>query len=158
MIRADKNEENKDEGKVEKDPKYLEKIREEYTKGTKFDETFELLEEIKSGSVGRVFKAKIKKIQFNRFSACKFLLEKKRERQGNNSKNESNNGNIEISIHGKLKHKYIPFIYGYYKINNGTCIAMEYSKYGDLENFKRTIIKRSSLSETLICYFAGQIL
>ena len=80
MIKADKNEENRDEGKVEKDPKHLEKIREEYTKGTKFDETFELLEEIKSGSAGRVFKAKIKKIPTNRFSACKFLIEKKKRK------------------------------------------------------------------------------
>ena len=157
MIKSDKNEENKTAKNIEKDDaKDLEKVREEYTKGTKFDETFELLKEIKSGSVGRVFKAKIKKIPINRFSACKFLIEKKGV--GNNSKNESNNENNEILIHGKLKHKYIPFIYGYYKVNNGTCIAMEYSKYGDLQNFKKTVIKRSSLSESLICYFAGQIL
>ena len=97
-----------------------------------------------------------------RFSACKFLIEKEEERNDSNSKNnsqkESNSGNMEISIHGKLKHKYIPPIYGYYKIKNGTCIAMEYSKYGDLENFKKNIVKRSYLSESLICYFAGQIL
>ena len=35
---------------------------------------------------------------------------------------------------------------------------MEYSKYGDLENFKKNILKRSTLSESFICYFAGQIL
>jgi serine/threonine protein kinase len=97
-----------------------------------------------------------------RFSACKFLIEKGRERDDRNSKKNSqteNNGrNAEISIHGKLKHKYIPPIYGYYKIKYGTCIAMEYSKYGDLENFKKNILKRSTLSESFICYFVGQIL
>ena len=35
---------------------------------------------------------------------------------------------------------------------------MEFTKYGDLDNFKRNIIKRSCLSESLICYLAGGIL
>jgi hypothetical protein len=29
---------------------------------------------------------------------------------------------------------------------------MEYSQYGDLENFKKDVIKRAPLSETLICF------
>ena len=35
---------------------------------------------------------------------------------------------------------------------------MDYSKYGDIENFKRKVLKRSSLSETFVCYIAGGIL
>jgi serine/threonine protein kinase len=35
---------------------------------------------------------------------------------------------------------------------------MEYDMYGDLENFKRKIIKRAALSESLICYIGAQIL
>ena len=35
---------------------------------------------------------------------------------------------------------------------------MEFSKFGDLENFKRTILKKTYFSESLICYFSYQIL
>jgi len=35
---------------------------------------------------------------------------------------------------------------------------MEYNKYGDIDNFKKKIIKRSCLSESLICYLANGIL
>ena len=58
-------------------------------------------------------------------------------------------------IHGALKHKNIPAIYGYFKIGNNSCIAMGYSQYGDLENFKKKVIKRAPLSESLICYILG---
>ena len=65
---------------------------------------------------------------------------------------------MEISIHGMLKYKHIPEIYGYYKIENSSCIAMEFNKYGDLENFKKKVLKRASLSETLVLYIAGGII
>ena len=32
---------------------------------------------------------------------------------------------------------------------------MDYSQYGDLENFKKKVIKRAPLSESLICYILG---
>jgi len=35
--------------------------------------------------------------------------------------------------------------------------ALEYCKFGDLNNFKNKFLKRTSLSETLVCYIAGQI-
>ena len=35
---------------------------------------------------------------------------------------------------------------------------MEYAKYGDLKNFQKKIIKKKYISETLLCYFAKQIL
>ena len=131
----------------------------EKIKGTKFDELFELMDEIKSGSVGRVCKAKFKKLKTDRFAACKFLIsEKSRGTREEENTIHKENEHMEILIHGKLKHKNIPNIYGYYKIKDGKCITMEFTKYGDLENFKRTILKRSSISETLICYIAGQIL
>ena len=58
-------------------------------------------------------------------------------------------------VHGSLKHKNIPLVYGYYKIGDNSCIAMEYSHYGDLENFKKNVIKRAPLSESMICYLLG---
>ena len=117
-----------------------------------FYEKFELLEFKKCGSAGSVLKAQTKlKVKNNKAKpkiiALKFLF------NSNKSKKEINHQ--EIMAHGTLKHKNIPQIYGYYKIGDNSCIAMEYSHYGDLENFKKKVIKRAPLSESLICYILG---
>ena len=121
-----------------------------------FWEKFELLEFKKNGSAGAVLKAqpRPKENKKNRrFVALKFLYNGKKN---NKPKKEINHQ--EIIIHGALKHKNIPQIYGYYKIGEcNSCIAMEYSQYGDLENFKKKVIKRVPLSETFICYILGGI-
>ena len=126
-----------------------------------FDEKFELLEQLKSGSAGSVFLGKLRKINSKQI-AFKFLfnenLKEKREKKTNEKSKKDCNKHIEISIHGILKNKHIPEVYGYYPIQNSSCIAMEYHKYGDLENFKRKILKRSSLSETLVLYIGGGLL
>ena len=122
-----------------------------------FYEKFELLEFKKCGSAGSVLKAQTRlkgnnnKNNNNRkYFALKFLYNGK---DTNKSKKEINHQ--EIMIHGALKHKNIPAIYGYFKIGNNSCIAMDYSQYGDLENFKKKVIKRAPLSESLICYILG---
>ena len=119
-----------------------------------FWEKFELLEFKKNGSAGSVLKAqtRLKGNKNNRrFVALKFLYNGKK---ANKPKKEINHQ--EIIVHGALKHKNIPQIYGYYKIGEfNSCIAMEYSQYGDLENFKKNVIKRVPLSETFICYILG---
>jgi len=119
-----------------------------------FWEKFELLEFKKNGSAGSVLKAqtRLKGNKNNRrFVAQKFLYNGKK---ANKPKKEINHQ--EIIVHGALKHKNIPQIYGYYKIGEfNSCIAMEYSQYGDLENFKKQVIKRVPLSETFICYILG---
>ena len=121
-----------------------------------FWEKFELLEFKKNGSAGAVLKAqpRSKENKKNRrFVALKFLYNGKKN---NKPKKEINHQ--EIIIHGALKHKNIPQIYGYYKIGEcNSCIAMEFSQYGDLENFKKKVIKRVPLSETFICYILGGI-
>lgn len=126
-----------------------------------FDGKFELLEQLKSGSAGSVFLGKLRKTNSKQI-AFKFLfnenLKEKREKKTNEKTKKDYNKHIEISIHGILKNKHIPEIYGYYQIQNSSCIAMEYNKYGDLENFKRKILKRSSLSETLVLYIGGGLL
>ena len=124
-------------------------------KAPEFYEKFELLEFKKCGSAGSVLKAQTKlKVQNRKAKpkivALKFLFNGK---EGNKSKKEINHQ--EIMVHGSLKHKNIPQIYGYYKIGDNSCIAMEYSHYGDLENFKKKVIKRAPLSESLICYILG---
>ena len=119
-----------------------------------FWEKFELLEFKKNGSAGSVLKAQTRlKVNKNnrRFVTLKFLYNGKK---ANKPKKEINHQ--EIIVHGALKHKNIPQIYGYYKIGEfNSCIAMEYSQYGDLENFKKKVIKRVPLSETFICYILG---
>jgi serine/threonine protein kinase len=121
-----------------------------------FWEKFELLEFKKNGSAGAVLKAQTRSKENKknrRFVALKFLYNGKKN---NKPKKEINHQ--EIIIHGALKHKNIPQIYGYYKIGEcNSCIAMEFSQYGDLENFKKKVIKRVPLSETFICYILGGI-
>jgi serine/threonine protein kinase len=152
-----------------KDDKVLTKIGNEYfmdikkmkelIENTPYAEKFELIESIKEGSAGTVYKTKLKDSKINKFFASKFLItEKNREKREIKEKSELNRKHLEISIHGKLIHKNIPKIFGYYKIHDSSCILMEYDMYGDLENFKRKIIKRAALSESLICYIGAQIL
>lgn len=121
-----------------------------------FWEKFELLEFKKNGSAGAVLKAQTRSKENKknrRFVALKFLYNGKKN---NKPKKEINHQ--EIIIHGALKHKNIPQIYGYYKIGEcNSCIAMEFSQYGDLENFKKKVIKRVPLSETFICYILGGV-
>ena len=139
--------------KIYKDIKNDKKSLEDYLKenNPEFLEKFELIDFLKNGSAGSVMKARPKlkgaKTPLNRFVALKFL------NNGNTKKNTQNHD--EIIIHGSLKHKNIPSIYGYYKIGNNSCIAMEMDIYGDLDSFKKKVIKRNPLSETLICYILG---
>ena len=133
-----------------------------------FYEKFEITELIKSGSAGAVYRGQLRnksnkqskqiafKFLFNNYN-YKEMREKKTKDKSKKNRKERNQ-HLEISIHGMLKFKHIPEIYGYYKILDNSCIAMEYTKYGDIENFKRTVLKRSYLSETLILYIAGGIL
>ena len=144
------------------DINYMKDFLKDYCKD--FDAKFELLESIKSGSAGAVYRGHLKNRANSKQIAFKFLFDNFKEIRTKNSndknkksKNEQNK-HLEISIHGMLKHKNIPEIYGYYKIQNSSCIAMEFTKYGDIENFKRKILKRSSLSETLVLYIAGGII
>ena len=106
-------------------------------------------------------------IYLDNYFPIKFLFDNNREYHDIKNKEKKTNEksrkkdkfqHMEISIHGMLKYKHIPEIYGYYKIENSSCIAMEFNKYGDLENFKKKVLKRASLSETLVLYIAGGII
>ena len=137
----------------------LNKLLQDYCK--EFYEKFELEEIIKSGSAGAVYRGMLRNKQNSKQIAFKFLFDNFRENKEKSNKNKTKNEankHLEISIHGMLKHKNIPEIYGYYKIVDSSCIAMEFDKYGDIENFKRKILKRSSLSESLVLYIAGGII
>ena len=132
---------------------------------TNFDEKFELLEQLKSGSAGSVYRGQLRNKPNSKPLAFKFLYDNNKvnciNENMNGKKNKNKNDSIkhlEISIHGLLKHKNVPEIFGYYKIQNSSCIVMDFNKYGDIENFKKNVLKRSSLSESLVLYIAGGVL
>ena len=150
----EKNSKSK-EASIEKllDIQYVNKLFKNYNE--KFLGNFEFLESIKAGSSGAVLK--VKSITINeRIFACKIIsnsisdktkkfLEQKRHK--------------EVSIHKRLHHTNIPVIYGYYPLGpDHSCLMMDYNKYGDIDNFKRKIIKRVCFSESLICYLSKGIL
>lgn len=135
-------------------------------KGTTLEEYYKLGEWLKTGGSGYVFRATFRKIPTQNSAVLKFILfdNKKEKRSKTENQKEADKkeeyieDHSEIAIHHKLKHKNITDIYGYFPIKGGSCIAMEYCKHGDLENFKKKIIKKSYFSETLSCYLSFQIL
>ena len=105
--------------------------------------TLEIIDYIGDGSEGYVYRAKIK--DNNREVILKLLKKKNNE---------------EINISKKLKHINIVNCYGFIEIKKGVLfgIILEYGKHGDLIHFFRKIIKRSCISESLLCYISYQIL
>ena len=120
-----------------------------------FNDNFELLNYINSGSCGLVFEGKLKNSPTNQRVGLKFLMGKilDEKREKNNQKR-----NKELYFQQKLHHKNITGLYGFYEVKNCSCIAMDYAKYGDLEYFQKKLIKKKNLSETVIAYITYQIL
>ena len=120
-----------------------------------FNNNFELLNFINSGSCGLVFEGKLKNSPTNQRVGLKFLMGKilDDKREKNNQKKIK-----ELYFQKKLHHKNITGLYGFYEIKNCSCIAMDYAKYGDLEYFQKKLIQKKYLSETLIAYITIQIL
>ena len=120
-----------------------------------FNNNFELLNFVNSGSCGLVFEGKIKRTP-NKRIGLKFLmgkiLEDKRDKNANQKKIK------EYNFQKKLHHKNITGLFGFYEIKNCSCIAMDYAKYGDLDYFQKKLIQKKYLSETLIAYITIQIL
>ena len=115
----------------------------------KFRENFELTNYLSYGSTGIVYEGKLKKGNINQKLAFKFKI---------NPKNKSDKSR-EITISKKLHHKNITQIYGYIKMNDTSFFSIvELGEHGDLDNFQKKILKQRILSETIICYFAKQIL
>ena len=122
----------------------------------KFLENFEFMESIKAGSAGAVLKARYKnKKNPEKIVACKIIPKIIKD------KTEKNliKAHKEVLIHRRFHQKNIPEIYNYLPVgDNYSCMVMEFNRYGDLESFKRNVIKRACLTESLICYLAGGIL
>ena len=128
-----------------------------------FNNNFELLNFINSGSCGIVFEGYSKKDP-NKKVGLKFLmnklLEEKREKKikYQNFLLKTQKLNKELDLQKKFCHKNITKVYGFYGIKNCSCIAMEYAKYGDLEYFQRKLLQKKNLSETTLAYLTLQIL
>ena len=113
-----------------------------------FSEHYELLNIIGNGSecivCGCLAKTIKKKI------ALKIIFNKKNKKLNLN----------ELEISSKLKHKNIINYFGDFNLikNDSWCILMELGKLGNLNNFRRNLLRTQCLRESLICYMAYQIL
>lgn len=114
-----------------------------------FSETFELIDYINRGSCCAYYIAKLRKMP-NKKIGLKFIFSK-----GSKKVSELE---TEYKIQSGLKHKYIIPLYSVYNFHDYSCIAMEYAPYGDLEHFKRNLVKRKYFSETFLCYLSHYIL
>lgn len=120
-----------------------------------FNNNFELLNYVNSGSCGLVFEGKIRSSPTNQRVGLKFLMSKiLDEKRDKNTQKKIK----ELYFQRKLHHKNITGLYGFYEIKNCSCIAMDYAKYGDLEYFQKKLIQKKNLSETVIAYITFQIL
>jgi len=151
------NEQKKDYKMIKEHFKNIDNMKEFLKEGClEFNNKFELLNFVNSGSCGVVFEGKLKKTP-SKHVGLKFLmgkfLEEKRDKNINQQKKLK-----ELYFQKKLHHKNITGLYGFYEIKNCSCIAMDYAKYGDLEYFQKKLIQKKYLSETLIAYVTIQIL
>ena len=107
-----------------------------------FNNNFELLNFINSGSCGLVFEGKLKNSPTNQRVGLKFLMGKilDDKREKNNQKKIK-----ELYFQRKLHHKNITGLYGFYEVKNCSCIAMDYAKYGDLDYFQKKLIQKKKL-------------
>jgi serine/threonine protein kinase len=144
----------KPQGERPERPQMSEAQREEMKKFIKqnnqeLDDIFEFQEYIGSGAESYVYKTILKKN--GKVVANKMIVIKERER-----KRIFN----EIMISKKMKHQNIVGFYGCYEVkkNEVSCIVMEYSKYGNLRDFGKNVLKRKFYTETFICFISFQIL
>lgn len=116
-----------------------------------FFEEFELISFLNVGGSGVVYEGRMKKKKNKQKLAFKFKYNKR----GNTNKIEFQ----EIGILKKLHYIYITNIYAFTKIgSNMYYCVLELGKHGDLEKFQKILLKKKVLSETILCYFAHQIL
>ena len=107
---------------------------------------FEILDTIYQRNNISIYKSLYKKNKIQKTLAIKLIKkDKKKESQ-------------EIGIHQKLKHFHIIDLLGYNDLSSFSTLIYDYQKFGDLHQFQTSFLKRKILSETFLCYLAGQIL
>jgi serine/threonine protein kinase len=119
-----------------------------------FNEQFELLNFVKRGSIGYVYKGKNKKGNNTQKYAIKFCIKKKE-----NDEKENKSKYQEIAINKKLHHKNVNQILAFIKMKDGSFFSvLEYGKHRDIDYFLNNLLKKRTLSETIILYLTKQIL
>ena len=113
-------------------------------------EEFELKELIGLGSESHVYKSIIRKLK--KPVTMKVIF-----------KNKKHNKSLkEIEIGHKLKNKNVINIFGLESLKSEKldveCLIMEYSKFGNLRQFQRNVLKTKYLSESILCYFSYLII
>ena len=122
-----------------------------------FNKKFVIDESLKVGGSGIVYKGHLFN-KPNKLIISKFLMHNVINIKKKNYKKELEKNHHEVLIHSKLRHKNITEVYGYYKINAGSCIVMEYFKYGDIENFKKKLVRKLIFTESFLNYLTANIL
>ena len=109
---------------------------------------FEINEFLEYGGESVVYKVLHRKTK--KPFVCKFIYTKDNEKRNIN----------ELNILNKLKNKNIMNFYGLIEIekNKLDCVIMEYGTLGNIKTFMEKTLKKSYLSESLLCYFTFQIL
>ena len=127
----------------------IQKLKEYCSKNKDFIENFELLEVVGTGSESIVCSCYFNNMKKQKLIS-KIIFNKKKQKINKN----------ELEISTKLKHKNIIYFYSYSHIikDESWCMVMEYAKFGNLSNFRRNILKKKKLPESMICYIASQIL
>ena len=115
-----------------------------------FNENFELLEKIGSGGESEVFKMNHKTIK-KEFALKHIINDKKGKKRPHIN---------ELKIASKLKNSNIIKFHGYFnfKENNSEFMVLENAKYGNLRDFQKKVLKLNCFSESMLCFFANQIL
>ena len=149
-------------------------------KHLKLNEKYKIDNFINSGSVGYIYTG-IDNSNKNKKYCFKFCINKRRQgkRSGKNIDNLNSNEKIEkdennrnclgtdeddmslteITNHKNLFHKNINRVYAFYKNDsNSFFFITDLGMYGDLQMFKRKVLKRETLTETFICYIIKQCL
>ena len=124
-----------------------------------FSEQFELIDFINQGSNEYVYKIRYNKSINKDIYVLKFFYKKNSKKKKCKEKIEQKNDYIKFSIQKKFHHKNINKILAFSKINEDSFFTvLEIGKYGDLFNFMKNILKRETLTETVLNYFGKQIL
>ena len=132
--------------KKDKMEEYLKKIY------PNFFSNFELLDYIDSGSTGIVYKGKTTNTGNRQLYSFKFCIH-------SSDKKNTRAKYHEIINQKGLHHINICQILAFYKINDKDYFSVsELGKFGDLDNFLHTFMRRRYLSETFVNYLAKPIL
>jgi len=114
---------------------------------------FEISELLYSKGNNIIYKSSLKQKKDLRYYVIKCLKKVNKKKRRKRDIHLS-----EAMIQQKLKHNNILYLRGFYDLASCSALIFDYHKYGDLNKFQTTFLKRRFLSETFLCYLSSQIL